>query len=113
LEQLVDREDDSRNKAVFQLFFYSYLFKQTFQGNYNSIEPGLYKSREIFSKNFTWRISQKDVGEVYDFSPYAEGFEVELRKVLTEIWDENIPFDQVEEHKKCDYCPYITICGRD
>lgn len=113
LISLTDREDNRRNKAVFQVFFYSYLFMKKYEGAYDQIEPGLFNSRDLFSKDFEWKISdtRQKIG-VSQFSQYAEGFEGLLSEVLTEMYDPSGVFDQTEDRKKCGFCPYREICGR-
>ena len=110
---LIERANKKRNKAAFQVFFYSYLFYKNFQGAYDRIEPGLYNSRDLFSDEFRWQIEDKENGFVNDFRDYVEEFEDILQQLLSEIWDRDVPFDQVEDHDKCKYCPYIGICNRD
>lgn len=52
---------------------------------------------------------------------YKHGFDIEfyddfkdyLSSVLNDIVDINKPFEQTKVYKKCDYCPYISVCGRE
>ena len=116
VESLIDRDDDKRNKAVFQVFFYSYLFMSTYKGEYNQIEPGLYNSRDLFDENFSWQVQHKEgrstAVQVTEFRQYLDSFKLLLSQLLLEIWDRNSPFDQVKDEKKCRFCPYKEICGR-
>ena len=116
VHSLVDRENDKRNKAVFQVFFYCYLVRQTQDKTYDRLEPGLYNSRDLFDEAFSWRITQREPKtpptEVLDFDQYQDEFEEILTQVLLEIWDKNLQFKQVEDEKKCKFCPYKEICGR-
>ncbi|MBR07442.1 MAG: hypothetical protein CMP48_07125 [Rickettsiales bacterium] len=110
---LVDRQEKSRRKAAFQVFFYSYLFYKKFQGDYEVIEPGLFNSRDLFSDDFEWRIFDKqNKTSVAEFRQYLPEFEQGLTDLLTEMYDPEIPFDQTDDLKKCGYCPYKDICGR-
>lgn len=113
IASLIDRNDAKRNKAVFQVFYYSYLVKKKYQGEYTRIEPGLFNSRDLFSKDFEWKIINKPAKEpVLDFSVYAQEFEEALSQLLTEIYDPEKPFEQTDDEKKCSICPYVDICGR-
>lgn len=116
IESLTNREDPSRRKAVFQVFFYSYLFMKGYSGEYSSIEPGLFNSRDLFDKDFSWWIDQKEGrGErvpVIEFRRYVKEYEHILTELLTEIYDPNVPFDQTSDEKKCGYCAYKEICQR-
>ncbi len=112
---LIDREDIKRNKAVFQVFFYSYLFANTSKMSYQFIEPGLFNSRDLFRDEFQWQVMQKDrEGDslVGDFRRFQDEFEDVLKLLLEEIWDPSVPFDQVEDEKNCKFCAYKEICGR-
>ena len=116
VESLIDRDDKKRNKAVFQVFFYSYLFYKTSSENYDQIEPGLYNSRDLFDKEFSWQILHKtgaDQIQVTDFRKYEAEFQEVVSTVIHEIWDPSIDFSQVTDHSKCKFCPYKEICGRD
>ncbi len=110
---LVDREEKNRRKAAFQVFFYSYLFYQKYQGSYEVIEPGLFNSKDLFSEGFEWRIYDKQHKvQVKEFRQYLPDFEQALGGLLSEMYDPEEPFDQTTDLKKCGYCPYRDICGR-
>jgi CRISPR/Cas system-associated exonuclease Cas4 (RecB family) len=115
---LTDRGNKDRNKAAFQVLYYSWMLKNSgVYENGSPIVPGLFNNRELFQPDFDWRIFAKEgyAAPVYidDFRMVEEEFEEELRNVLTEIWDPSIPFDQVEDAKKCEHCPYSGICKRN
>jgi CRISPR/Cas system-associated exonuclease Cas4 (RecB family) len=118
IESLIDREDKSRNKAAFQVMFYAWLVKHSelyVEGA--PIEPGLFNNKDLFQKDFDWKIYLQEPRKsaryaVQDFREYEETFEEILKSLLTEIWDEAVPFTQVEDAKKCQYCEFKGICGR-
>ena len=112
IESLGDRQNKKRNKAVFQLFFYSMLFYQCSKESYLRIEPGLYNSRDLFGKNFGWQVGSKKEGPVTEFRIYLEDFNSVLNNILEEIFLTDQPFDQSEDDKNCNYCPYKGICNR-
>lgn len=112
---MINREDSKRNKAAFQVFFYSYLFYKTYSGEYSQIEPGLFNSRDLFDDSFSWQLVEKsgrNAQTVHEFRDYLEPFEEIVSELLTEIYDPEIAFDQVEDVSKCRFCPYNEICGR-
>ncbi|RED93206.1 PD-(D/E)XK nuclease family protein [Marinoscillum furvescens] len=114
VESLVDRNDKRRAKAAFQVFFYSHLFEKNFSKEpYETIEPGLFNSRDLFSDDFEWKLYDKshktNVGE---FRRYQPDFETVLVELLIEMYAPEVPFDQTEDTKKCGYCTYKDICGR-
>jgi len=112
IEDFKDRDNIFKNKTALQVFYYSYLYWKK-HGDEHIIEPGIFNSKELFKEDFTWRLHKKgSKAELYDFRPMADGFEDFLREVLTEIFNPEVSFDQVEDEKVCEYCPYIGICGR-
>lgn len=113
IASLVDRTEKNRRKAAFQVFFYSYLFYKKYQGDYDVIEPGLFNSKDLFSKDFEWKIFDKqNKTSVGEFRQYLTEFEEGLKNLLTEMYDPSEPFFQTDDLKKCGYCPYKDICGR-
>ncbi len=112
---MISRDDPKRNKAAFQVFFYSYLFYKTYPGEYTQLEPGLFNSRDLFDDQFNWRLVEKagrSANQVTEFRDYLEPFEEIVTELLTEIYNPAVPFDQVEDESKCRFCPYNEICGR-
>lgn len=112
---MIDRDDPKRNKAAFQVFFYSYLFYKTYKGEYTQIEPGLFNSRDLFDDQFSWQLIEKagrSSQTVNEFRDYLEPFEEIVTDLLTEIYDSEVPFDQIQDESKCRFCPYKEICGR-
>ncbi len=114
---LTDRENKERNKAAFQVLYYAWMLKNSATYETGSpIIPGLFNNTELFQQDFDWRIYVKQgrSAPVYvdDFRLVEEEFENQLKTVLTEIWNPAVAFDQVEDVKKCQLCPYKGICSR-
>ena len=116
IDDLKNRDKILKNKTALQVFYYSYLYWKKF-GNEHVIEPGIFNSKDLFNKDFDWRVNQRAPKErggtpVSDFRPLAQQYEDFLLETLTEIYSTEVPFDQVEDEKVCEYCPYVGICGR-
>ena len=113
---LFDRENKSRNKAVFQTFFYGLLFLESPIGYSDlPVQASLFNIRELFNEDFSPLIQQKNGRsgtEVYDIRPFLEEFKNELDNLLVEIFDPSVAFTQTEDVKKCGFCPYAGICNR-
>jgi hypothetical protein len=113
---LFDRESKSRNKAVFQTFFYALLFLESPNGHASlPVQASLFNIRELFDVNFSPLIQKKNgriSEEIFDIRPYLDEFKAELNKLLSEIFSPEIPFSQTEDTNKCRYCPYSGICNR-
>lgn len=111
---LFDRENGARSSYVLQVFLYAYLYQTEHRAN--TIEPGVSFIRGLFKKYDT-KVYQKgekraDKFPVNDYTPYAEEFENELRRLLNELFDPEIPFVQTTDLQKCSYCPFATLCRR-
>lgn len=113
---LFDRDKKQRNKAVFQTIFYGFLYQRVFANLPDApIQACLFNIRELFSDQFSPLIqksSNRKKAEVSDVRVYLEEFMICLTNMLTEIFDDSIPFDQTEEKSKCRYCSYAGICNR-
>ncbi len=116
IHSLFDRELKSRNKAVFQTFFYGLLYLESPIGNDNApIQASLFNIRELFKSNFTPLIQNKinrSMVDVMDIRPFLSEFKSELNSMLKEMFDEEVPFSQTTDTDKCKYCPYAGICNR-
>lgn len=113
IESLIDPESNGRNKAVFQVMFYSYLFLNSYKEEFTRIEPGIFNSRDLFDESFEWKIYDKGLkSSVHEYREYHEAFEKVIADLLTEIYDPSTVFDQTDDIKKCGYCPYREICQR-
>ncbi len=115
IESFKDRTNINKNKTVLQVFYYSYLYWKKF-GDEHIIEPGIFNSRDLFKADFNWRVVQKEPRKpgvhIRDFRPFAKEYEEFITEMLTDIYNPEIPFDQVEDEKVCEFCPYKGICGR-
>ena len=49
---------------------------------------------------------------VSNFAFFEDEFREHLQRLLEEIFDENEPFTQTEDTKKCAYCDFKAICKR-
>ncbi|MGD9993090.1 MAG: PD-(D/E)XK nuclease family protein [Salinivirgaceae bacterium] len=107
-----DPEKIANTKAVFQTFVYSYVIKKNFPDE-PVIVPTVYQLKKFFEDEKSFAVSSKDV--LYasgNFNDVADEVESKLEILLTELFNEQVPFTQTDDLKKCEYCPYRNICGR-
>ena len=110
IASLFEREDKNRNKAAMQTLFYSLLFVRNNRLP-QSIIPGIINTRELFGRDFDYRLITG--GEpIVNVVPHLAEFEGHLKDLLSEIYSPFIPFDQTDDEKKCSSCPYNSICRR-
>jgi hypothetical protein len=105
--------DGTRNKAAFQTVLYAFMFheKNKDTSSIRQLTPGLINRTNLFTQpiKFTFEM---DKTSIYDIRPHLPVFETELRRLLQELFDANIPFVQTKEEKVCAYCAYKQICRR-
>lgn len=116
LDALFDRSLEKRNKAAMQTLFYGLIYQGTHPENTAPLKPTIFNLKEVFNDNFDPYLYQKEgrkTGiEVLDYKDYDPDFKSKLKELLEELYNPEIPFDQTEVLKKCEYCPYKEICGR-
>jgi hypothetical protein len=120
IETLFDREHPKRNKAAMQTFYYGMLYlDKNAVAEDTKVLAGLYNSRELFNDSFQVELELKAEGArgkgalVQDIRPFMPEFVGGLKMLLEEIFNEETPFDQTDDLKKCKNCPYNSICHRD
>ena len=111
IESLFDRDSTTRNKAVMQVFYYCLLYKSKFPETTDRLIPGIFNSRDIFNKDFDVKIKHNK-SFIEDFTLVEQEYTELLQEFLSEIFDPAVPFDQTDDTKKCDFCPYVGICMR-
>ena len=116
IPSLFDREDPKRNKAVMQTLFYGLLYQNKYPEEEARIIPGLYNSKELFSKGFDVKleiqVARNKYEAIHDIKPLASTFRSHLQDLLAEIFDPAQTFDQTEELQKCGYCQFRGLCHR-
>ncbi|MTI33401.1 PD-(D/E)XK nuclease family protein [Xanthovirga aplysinae] len=116
IPSLFDPKNKKRNKAAMQVLLYGLLYKNKFPEDNSQIMTGLFNARELFGENFDIRLKIKEDRRRYkpinDVSPLLEEYQEELRRVLEEIYDPQMPFNQTDDVEKCSYCAYAGICHR-
>lgn len=109
-ESLIDRTDEKRNKAAFQTLLYSLMYQDSYHGK-KPITPGIYNTKYLFNEEYDYRLfCAKD--PISDFKQYQTEYVALLKEVLNELFDPMIPFKQTTLIKKCENCPYRSICLR-
>ncbi|RHJ81871.1 PD-(D/E)XK nuclease family protein [Parabacteroides sp. AM08-6] len=114
IDNLFNKEETERSKAVMQVFMYAWMYDEVPTGKF--IQPGIYYMRTLFSSSFNpivcQRVDRTKIEPVTDFANYYAEFETGLRKCLDEIFSADVPFVQTPTGKACAYCPFKDICGK-
>jgi hypothetical protein len=49
---------------------------------------------------------------IYNHKNFTDQFIKSLNKIVTEIFDENVPFTQTEDETRCEYCKFKEFCAK-
>ncbi len=103
--------DKKRNKAAFQTFLYTLLFKQTIHEENVKLVPGLINRINVFNDDFRFGLIQ---GKTYlaDATPLLPEFHEGVNELVTEIFNPEVAFDQTTQTEACKFCSYSHICYR-
>lgn len=111
IPSLFDRSG-RRNKAAFQTMLYSLLYRKNHAfADDTQLTPGLMNRMNLFNDGFTFGLIHNGA-YLRDATPMLPEFEIELTKLLEEIFDPEVPFDQTENKDVCQYCQFARICYR-
>jgi len=105
--------DKKRSNYVFQTFLYAAIMcrKQPLK-----VAPSLLYIHRAASEQYSPVICLKEARKpeepVVDFSIYEEEFRELLHKLLSEIFDRNLNFEQTCIEEKCSYCDFKAICKK-
>jgi RecB family exonuclease len=102
---IADYFSDPAYKEQFQAMYYAYLTSMKMEGR--QVKSGLLAMREM--SDGIWFLN-KDT--VYTREQFNE-FELQLSKLLTEIFSAEVPFTQTPDEKRCIYCAYKSLCNRN
>lgn len=103
-----------RNKAAFQTLLYALMYVDASQNagrHAGRVVPGLINRMNLFDEGFTFglQMGKKPVDDVNKLFPE---FREQLKSLLEELFNEDLPFDQTLNTETCAYCPYRGICYR-
>jgi hypothetical protein len=112
LDEVFSHENIPDRKAVLQTFLYSLVWHLNHPGN-EPIIPGVYQVKNFFTQSgFTIQAKKEPDFAGGNFLGIADGVHQQLKQLLCEIFDKEVPFVQTNDIKRCEYCPYKIMCGR-
>lgn len=112
IEQLFT-PSETRPNYIFQTFLYAAIMcrQQSLK-----VAPALLYIHRASSESYSPVIEMGEPRKpkilVNNFTFFEDEFRERLQALLEEIFDENEPFKQTEEIKKCSYCDFRAICRR-
>jgi CRISPR/Cas system-associated exonuclease Cas4 (RecB family) len=113
LNDWMDLLNNPEMDKCFQLLMYAYLLDNYFGIPDPSLEAGIISLKKVKSGFLPVVISVGNNNTEYAISKQSlEYFEDVLFRILGEIFDPLVPFDQTGNLDICLKCPYINFCGR-
>jgi ATP-dependent helicase/nuclease subunit B len=111
LDDLFEPEGKKQNKAMVQTLFYTFIYEQV--RKLKHIEPNLYIIRKM-KKEGTLFFNGGRGGKLYLQAEHLEelknDFQAQLRNLLEELFNPDIPFTDSVSKVNCSFCPYKEIC---
>lgn len=106
---LFDGSDKNRCKAILQLFIYCNVYAES-QKYEEPIQPILYLLKGVAANG----LNPVTIGgeELVNYQDYNEEFMDNMRGVITEMYNPEIPFRQAEHDHSCKFCKFKSICGK-
>ena len=104
---------DNRPNYIFQTFLYAAIMcrKQRLK-----VAPSLLYIHRAASESYSPVIEMGAARQakmpVNNFAFFEDEFRERLYGLLQDIYNPDIPFDQTEDTKKCEYCDYRNLCKR-
>ncbi len=91
-----------------QLLIYAWLYYRIYGSK--ELRSGIYWLRDAYKKLDTLRIGK--VSDVIDKETILR-FEEKLKQLLSELTNTKIPFTKTDDIRRCEYCEFANICGRN
>ncbi|MBU1012750.1 MAG: PD-(D/E)XK nuclease family protein [Bacteroidetes bacterium] len=100
---------DKKNDKVFQLLLYAWILNKNVS-NHNEFIAGIYPLKRI-SNGFI-KVQTPDQNQSTLTSFDLNEFELQLTKLLVEIYNPKLNFEQTDDLNNCLYCTYRSICNK-
>ncbi len=114
IEDLFDRDNGNRAKALMQLLFYCHVYRRLYEDE-QPIKPVVYKMRTLMKEG----VRESSIGVYRDKTPlndynvFYDDFVTHLNKTVEEMFRQDVDFVQTNNEHGCKFCHFKTICGRE
>lgn len=105
LDNIEDLFTNPDKKAAFQTLTYSLIYLNNHPET--GLQTGLFLIRSG-KENLQFILNGKEINRLS-----LENFNIRLTALIQEIFNDEIPFDQTDDLKRCSYCIYRDICNRN
>lgn len=115
VEELFKSEKIIQQKPILQMYLYAIMLWQN--TNHKKITAGIYDIKKMTQKSFSPYIKMKGTKEnpapENIFPDTFNDFIVELKEIISNLFNPDIFFSQTDNEEHCTFCPYKSICSRD
>lgn len=101
-----DNSKDKIKKAIIQIFLYCNFYNYYHRSDYR-IKPMIYTMKDMSQANI--KIGKLVIDDYHD---HNEEFMVCMRRVVSDMFDANVPFTQTKNEKNCSYCKFKDFCRK-
>lgn len=117
VKALFDTDARERHKEIIQILIYSWLCEDSLSGQHK-MSPCIYATRAIHRHNYVPYITLKDgrggkAVLIKDYRVLRDEFTDNLKNMIRDLFNPEIPFVQTNDKMRCRYCIYKAICHRD
>jgi ATP-dependent helicase/nuclease subunit B len=110
IEDVFDTNGKKQNKALIQTLFYTHVYEQANEQSY--VEPNIYSIRNMRNDGPWFIEGRSNIKLTGERLETVKGqFLEQMRRKLSELFDENIPFTPTTNENSFIYSPYTTLCG--
>lgn len=113
ISDLFDKEANRAN-YIFQAFLYASIIKS--ENSHRAVKPTLLYIHKSANENYSSDILMGEPRQpkeaIEDVTPHIAEFNNELNQLVQEIFNPEIPFKQVEDEGRCEFCDFAKICKR-
>lgn len=107
--EFYNRKKNKRPKEIFQTLVYSEIYRRGEEQQL--IFPTIYKIDDFFNPDFQPQVQRN--GNTLEYLSIAGEFTESLNELLEEIFSAANVYDQTDDTRKCENCPYNLICRRN
>jgi ATP-dependent helicase/nuclease subunit B len=102
---------DSQYNKMLQLFMYAWFVVKNNLARPEDLQPCIIPFKK-FEEHPKFIMEEAKGGGILNFTTeLLEDFENHLKQQISEIIDSSVAFKQTEDHDKCEYCAYASICN--
>jgi hypothetical protein len=105
-EIFAPQNNKSHNDYYLQTFIYANIIRNKTE---TPVSPALLFIQQAGSEEYDPTLCFGKT-RIYDVAESRESFMQLLQQKINEIFDPSNPFTPTDDERKCQYCPYITLC---